>query len=365
MSLVKQEHYTYNDVTILPCVISEIEHRIECNPFDENGMLPLFTAPMDTVVGKNNFDLFESEKIYAILPRTENLNLRMSYSSNGKWAAYSLSEFESKFCDDNKLKTENKIKVLIDVANGHMKKIFELVKRSKGIYGDKIVIMVGNIANPNTYEAYADVGADYIRLGIGGGMGCLSSSNLGIHMPMASLIDETVKRKKKLEKMGVSKLPKIIADGGIRNYSDIIKAYALGADYVMVGSVFARMLESSAVKKSEKIGYLNNSNLFERISRKDGEWYLDEKTNLGDITAIFYGMASREGQIALNGEKTKTSEGLLKRLKVEYNMHGWVNNFTDYLRSAMSYVGSKDIQNFSEHTTTIVNSTNAILAVNK
>ena len=45
-------YYSYNDVTIMPGVISEIEHRSECNPYDEEDMLPLFTAPMDTVVDK-------------------------------------------------------------------------------------------------------------------------------------------------------------------------------------------------------------------------------------------------------------------------------------------------------------------------
>lgn len=364
--MVKSEFYTYNDITIVPTVVSDIEHRSECIPFDENGMLPLFTAPMNTVVGRTNFDLFEQEKIYAILPRTESLQMRIEYSFYGKWAAYSLVEFEDVFCSGKYKKDTSKIYALIDVANGHMKKIFDLVKCSKDIYGEDIVIMVGNIANPNTYEEYAKVGVDFIRCGIGGGSGCLSSSNLGVHVPMASLIDSVYKVKKSLKNQGMKKLPNIVADGGIRNYSDAIKSLALGADYVMIGSVFARMLESSAVKKSEKIGYLNNNvSLFERINRRDGEWVLDENTKLGDITAIFYGMASKEGQIALNGSKTKTSEGLLKYLLVDYTMHGWVTNFIDYLRSAMSYVGAKNISEFKDKSVTIINSQNSVLAVNK
>ena len=57
-------------------------------------------------------------------------------------------------------------------------------------------------------------------------------------------------------------------------------------------------------------------------------------------------MASRQGQIALNGAKTKTSEGLMKQLKVEYTMEGWTKNFIDYLRSAMSYCGAKNLNEF-------------------
>ena len=119
--------------------------------------------------------------------------------------------------------------------------------------------------------------------------------------------------------------------------SDAIKALALGSDYVMVGSVFAKMLESAAPK---------------------------DKNENGELVATFYGMASRQGQIALNGAKTKTSEGLMKQLKVEYTMEGWTKNFIDYLRSAMSYVGAKTLDKFRE-SKLIINSENAIKAVNK
>ena len=86
---------------------------------------------------------------------------------------------------------------------------------------------------------------------------------------------------------------------------------------------------------------------------------------LGDIKATFYGMASREGQIALNGAKTKTSEGIKKTLPVLYTMHGWSTNFMDYLRSAMSYLGVKDLNGFRDYANVIINSQNAVSAVNK
>ena len=76
-------------------------------------------------------------------------------------------------------------------------------------------------------------------------------------------------------------------------------------------------------------------------------------------------MASREGQIALNGAKTKTSEGIKKTLPVLYTMHGWSINFMDDLRSAMSYVGVKDLNGFRDYANVIINSQNAVSAVNK
>lgn len=374
MGLIKNKiYYTYEDVTIIPNVVSLVEHRSECIPLDEEGMLPLFTAPMDTVVNSKNFGMFENEMIHAILPRTESLDARIENSIRGRWSAYSLTEFEKVFCNElEKLDEKNKIKALIDIANGHMSKSIDLVRAAKNIYGDSIIIMVGNIANPKTYAEYARVGADYIRIGIGSGCGCLSSSNTGIHMPMATLIDETVEIKKSLEDE-YKKLPKIIADGGIRNYRDIIKALALGADYVMIGSVFAKMLESAAPKSAYSDEWIKLPIEIELEDLTDFTFdnvgwrakYNGKEIFLGDIRATFYGMASREGQIALNGAKTKTSEGIKKTLLVSYTMHGWSINFMDYLRSAMSYLGVKDLNGLREYANVIINSQNAVSAVNK
>lgn len=393
MGRIEQKiYYTYNDLTIQPGVISHIQHRSECIPWDDEGKLPLFTAPMNTVINKDNFDLFEANNIHAILPRTESLEDRIRYSTNGKWAAYSLNEFSDVFCnEDNKLPTDNKLKALIDVANGHMSIIFDLAKKAKSIYGDDLMLMGGNIANPMTYELYAEAGFWGVRVSIGTGQGCLSSSNTSIHVPIASLINDMVEFRKSIS--GYYKnLPYIIADGGIRNYRDAIKALALGSDYAMVGSVFAKMLESAADKvmcrgvsdRGKKIQLRFPIERYKDFSFRNDCWYAKytdefieelkvkgrasekgEEKAIGEISATFYGMASREGQIALNGAKTKTSEGLKKTLKVEYTMSGWVNNFTDYLRSAMSYVGVNTLDDFRKQAVLVVNSENAINAVNK
>ena len=369
-NIINKISYTYRDLTIVPEVTSRICHRSQCNPFDENGMLPLFTAPMDTVVNEHNFDLFESHKINAILPRTVELNTRVENSKNGKWSAYSLSEFEKVFCNPNDvIHCDKKLKVLIDVANGHMLCLFDMAKQAKAIYRDNIILMGGNIANPNTYIKYVESGFDYVRCSIGTGSGCLSSSNTGIHMPPATLICDICEIKKN---MMSDKLPKIIADGGIRNYSDAIKAIALGADYVMIGSVFAQMLESAAPKYFSSLewhrlpGDKKMSDLT-NIRLVGNAWYGMYKGNeieLGNISATFYGMASKEGQIALNGSKTKTSEGIRKELYVKYTMETWVENFTDYLRSAMSYTDSMTIDELKE-ATLVINSESAIKSVNK
>ena len=364
--IINRTYYTYKDVTIEPCVIRDIEHREECNPYYEDGFLPLFTAPMDTVISKNNFSLFKENKINAILPRTETLEDRVNYSTSGNWAAFSLKEFEDLFCgkENKKFDVTVPIKVLIDVANGHMKKITELVSIAKEVYGNNIIIMAGNIANPQAYYAYAKCGIDYVRVGIGGGKGCITSTCLGVHMPMASLINDISIIKDGLDPTYYKSIPKIVADGGIRGYADIMKSLALGADYVMIGSVFARMLESAAPKYSDLLsGEIDRGN-FKYMYLQDGKWMLEDE-EVGNICATFYGMASRQGQIAMKGAKTKTSEGTSKCLSVDYKMDGWCKNFTDYLCSTMSYVGVRDLERFKKDSVLIINSQNAVNAVNK
>ena len=384
--------YSYNDIMVVPAVISNIEHRAECNPYDENGMLPLFTAPMDSVVGLSNFKMFEEHRIIPILPRTENLIDRLEYSTNGKWAAFSLQEFEAHFTKNNLFnkKTDEPIRALIDIANGHVTCLYELVRNSKKIYGDNIKIMVGNIANPETYRVCVESGVDFVRCSVGTGAGCITASNTSIGYPVASLINEISKIKEELIERGANKdkLTKIIADGGIRNFSDIIKALALGSDYVMIGSVFAKMLESAALKVTtrdpiSKIKFLRLPiERYEDIKYENKCWYgkytdefisemkerghtTDKEYKLiGTIYAKFYGMASKAGQIAMKGKKVHTSEGIEKTLEVTYKMSTWVENFTDYMRSAMSYTNSKNLDDFRKSNVVVI-SNNTYNSINK
>ena len=358
--------YSYNDVIIQPAIISDITSRSQCNPFHKDGFLPIFTAPMSSVVNENNYGIFENNHIHAIMPRNIDFEIRFNYAINNKWAAFSLKEFEDIFCTKSihEFNKEGKIKVLIDVANGHMKKIYDLVKKSKSIYGDSIEIMIGNIANPQTYFECFNAGVDYVRLSIGSGSCCITSSNLGVHYGIASLIDEVRKIKIELARENdINKLPKIIADGGIRNYSDIIKALALGADFVMVGGLLASLVESAGKTFIED----SNGDIIElypliehEIEEKNQTFFIRNKYNrtyeriTDKLFKICYGMASKDGQISINGEKTKTSEGITKTIEVTTNINKWVENMTDYLKSAMSYLNMTSVYDMCKATVNLM-----------
>lgn len=361
--MIKNYHrplYSYNDIVIQPTQISNINSRRKCNVF-KNEMLPIFTAPMSTVVNEENFHIFKNNGIIPIIPRNIDIQTRLEYVNKGQWVAVSLKEFNQYF---TKIAFINEIKILIDIANGHMQQLFDLVDKAKALSGDKIKIMIGNIANPKTYIDCCIHKIDYVRVGIGAGAGCITSSNTGIHYPIASLLDDIVFEKKVNQHIEFH--TKIIADGGIRGYADVIKALALGADYVMIGSLFAQCVESAA----DKVYVLNeyekyfDSTLFRKLKYYNNKWHcyptkkaieygwLDKEYTFSEINVEFYGMASAKGQKDISGGKTKTSEGCIKTLPVIYTLKQWTDNMSDYLRSAMSYCGIKDINDFNSDNVT-------------
>ncbi len=344
--IINKMRYSYNDIAIVPAIVSFIEHRNNCWPFWEftdNTRLPIFTAPMSTVVNESNFELFSDNHIFPILPRNISLETRIQYLKEGKWAAVGLNEFYDLFIK-NQWKSKTITSVVIDIANGHMQRLIEYIKHAKNTYDAGIQIMCGNIANPETFRELAKAGADYVRVGIGVGSGCTTWSNVGIGYPIASLIHEIYK----IAKTEKGKVPYIIADGGIRNYSDVIKALALGADFVMIGSEFAKLVESAAptfyYKKDKTIVRIDPLDC-SVIGNDDGTFIIDSDTV--NLYKLFYGMASKQGQIDLNGSKTRTSEGISKVFECTTNLSTWVENMCDYLKSAMSYVDVYDIQDFN------------------
>jgi len=322
--------FDFDDVLIVPRIKTHVYSRYK-NINLEN-KLPLFTAPMDTVVDGNNMFDFMKHGIGITLPRT----IKLEDSHLLPTEVFVSVGFED---IDGELKTslrnlrENQ-HLLIDVANGHMQKLFDYCREIKRLRPD-IVLMIGNIANPETYLWYAtNVSVDYIRVGIGNGGGCLTTKQSGVGYPMASLIYETNEMKKRFLKANPGrKAPAIVADGGMKDYSDIIKALALGADYVMLGSIFNKALESCAQN------YLYGI----KINKKLATYFFDKGF---PVKKYFRGMSTKGAQKAMGKTVFKTSEGVTRFRRVEYHLNGWVENFEHYLRNAMSYGNAQTLDKF-------------------
>lgn len=164
---------------------------------------------------------------------------------------------------------------------------------------------------------------------------CTTTANGAIGYPLASLIYDC----NQIREYGDLETPaKIVADGGIREFADIIKALALGADYVMLGSIFNKAIESSA-----RTFKLSTIGIGEEVS-------YDEAIDLfhkGEVLMKQYrGMSTKDIQREMGKTNLKTSEGIVRHNKVEYSLSGWIENFEHYLRSNMSYTGFRELDSF-------------------
>ena len=349
---IDDKKFDFDDILIVPEVYTDIKSRYKDIELPIN--LPLMTAPMDTVVNLTNMYDFVSTGINVVLPRTisydkflVNQILNKKIDDSGIFISVSFEDLNIS-CRGNFMKYHKNAKLCIDTANGHMIQIIDYCKKIKNSRPD-IKIMVGNIANPKTYLWYAEHNCvDYIRVGIGNGNGCLTTKQSGIGYPMASLLREVYEEKQNfiehneidkiyqntiLNTKPVNIIPAIVADGGMKDYSDVVKALALGADYVMIGSIFNKALESCA----------NNYIYGVKLNKKLAKFLFDKGY---PIKKYFRGMSTKEAQKAMGKTFFRTSEGIIRIRNVEYHLNGWVDNFKHYLRNAMSYTNSKNLEDF-------------------
>jgi IMP dehydrogenase/GMP reductase len=307
--------FDFNDITIVPAMLSDIRSRSEVNI----SYLPLIVAPMDTVIDDNNLNIFKNNKLLTC-------SIRGKSPSKESYDFISLSL--EQFLDTSLYQDCPYSAILIDIANGHMKALYDGIKEFKSIYPN-IPLMVGNIANPETYRMYCEIltDIDYCRLSIGAGAACTTSANTGVHYPIASLIQESYDISCKYNNP-----PKIVGDGGFRNFDDIIKGLYLGADYIMIGSLLAKSLE--ACGKTYLYGF-------------DVTKYKNYLYNKGfKLQRKYRGMSTKEVQKTFGNEKLKTSEGISFYQNVDYKLNSWLENFDSYLRSAMSYCNCKELKDF-------------------
>lgn len=324
--------YSLDEICLIPSSVSDVESRGDVTVLTNKNRYPLFAAPMSCIINESNYEEFEVNGINTIIPRSVKWETRFDLLMNGHWVALGFKE--AKWLTTNIIPSE-KIRVCIDQANGHMTKLLNLCKELKDKYGERIRIMTGNIANPYTYREYARVGVDYVRVGIGGGAGCTTSVQTGIHYPMGSLITKCKEEKdfviKSIE-LGARyrSVPKIVADGGFKYIDQIVKALALGADYVMLGGILART--------DEACGQVLPSVDFSRYRE-------------------YYGMSTGKAQHEINQASLykedlflpKHPEGICRSVEIEYSVEDWTCDFEHALRSCMSYVGAHNLDEFKGH----------------
>ncbi|MCS7136322.1 MAG: IMP dehydrogenase [Nitrososphaerota archaeon] len=212
--------------------------------------------------------------------------------------------------------------LVIDVAHGHTEEVIRAVKKLKQTFGD-VQVVAGNVATPEGFEDLASAGADAVKVGIGPGAVCTTRIVTGVGVPQLTAILSCAEKSIELD------VP-MIADGGIRNSGDLVKAIAAGASTVMIGSLLAGTDESPGAT----------------ISR-GGRKY---KVYRG--MASFYAMLARdlkEGkQIDLDldsiADYAYTSEGVEAYVPYRGSASELLRQLVSALRAGMSYCGARNIR---------------------
>ena len=214
--------------------------------------------------------------------------------------------------------------IVIDTAHGHSKAVIKTLKEIKKKYKDFPVI-VGNIATAEAAEDLIKFGADGLKVGIGPGSICTTRIVAGVGVPQLHAISEVVKVAKK-------KNVPVIADGGIKFSGDISKAIAIGADAVMIGSLFAGTDEAPG-----------------EIFLSQGRSYKSYR-GMGSLGAMGRGSADRYFQEEIENPSKLVPEGVEGRVPYKGSVTKVIEQLIGGLKAAMGYTGNKTIEELKTKT---------------
>jgi IMP dehydrogenase len=223
--------------------------------------------------------------------------------------------------------------LVIDTAHGHTQIILDSIKEIKQKFPN-ILIMAGNVATGIAAQDLIVAGADILRVGIGPGSICTTRIVTGVGVPQATALDEVVKVAKKHNK-------KVVADGGVKQIGDIAKALALGADFVMLGSLLAGFDQSPG-----DILEIKNKGKFKSYR------------GMGSEKAMRKGAASRYGQRF--DAKKLVAEGVEGLVDYKGDLVDFLYQIKGGLTSSFYYSASKNLSEFYQKTKLVKINTAAI-----
>ena len=321
-----KEALTFDDVTLVPkyskILPSEVDTSIKLTS-NLKLKIPLMSSAMDTVTeSKMAIAVAEAGGIGVI---HRNLEIKKQIEEIRKVKKQKLLVGAAVGAGPKELKRAKEILdegvnlIVVDTAHGHTKKVSEIIKYIKRIKNKKIALCAGNIATPEAAKFLLKLGVDIIKVGIGPGSICTTRLVAGIGVPQLSAILSVRKGIK-------NKNIKIIADGGVKYSGDLAKAFAAGADAVMIGSLFAGTDEAPG--KIIKI----NGKLFKSFR------------GMGSVGAMNKGSADRYFQKKQKDRSKYVPEGVEGFSKYKGEVKNIIYKLIGGLRSSMGYLGSKQIK---------------------
>jgi len=320
-----QEFLSYDDVLLLP-QYSDIRSRSEVSLSTDltNGLrltLPILASPMDTIAETAMGTTLGMHGGSAVIHRYNSVEMQsrmvsMAHDVAAANGATPIAVGAAIGVTDDYMRraasvlSANATFLCVDVAHGHHIKVKEALQSLRKEFGNDLHIMAGNVATLQGINDLADWGANSVRCNIGGGSICSTRIQTGHGVPGFQTILECAQTDRNVS---------IIADGGIRNSGDVVKALAAGADAVMCGSLFAGTDETPGKIQEEADG---------------ARW------------KIYRGMASKEAQMSWRG-KYSSYEGVSAMVPYRGSVRAILDDLERGIRSGLSYSGARSIAELS------------------
>ena len=288
--------------------------------------VPIIAANMDTVGTFEMAEALSKEKIITAIHKHYTIEEWSSFLENQPDSIYDYIALSTGIGKGDEQKVQQIIDahpqlnfLCIDVANGYSEHFVGFVRMMRERFPDKTII-AGNVVTGEMVEELILSGADLIKVGIGPGSVCTTRIKTGVGYPQLSAIIECADAAHGLG-------GHIISDGGCKIPGDVAKALGGGADFVMLGGMFAGHDESGG-----------------EIVEENGKKY-----------RLFYGMSSQTAMDKHSGgvAEYRASEG--KTVKVSYKgaVSETVKDILGGVRSTCTYVGASMLRELSKRTTFI------------
>lgn len=299
--------------------------------------IPIMASNMDGVGMMEVALKLQEHQLFTCLVKTYELNDFNKYAKqlNPKNFAVSTGTNEKDFKNLEKiLKTFPEIEyICIDVANGYSEHFGDFVEKVRKAYPSHTII-AGNVVTADMTQELILRGADIVKVGIGPGSVCTTRIQTGVGYPQLSAIMECADA---AHGLGAH----IIGDGGCTCPGDVAKAFGAGADFVMLGGMFAGHDEGGGTMITEK----RNSGL---VDPQTLEPIYETKKFMK-----FYGMSSETAMKKNYGSvaEYRSSEGKTVTLPYRGKIDASVLDILGGLRSTCTYVGARRLKELSKSTT--------------
>ena len=289
--------------------------------------IPILTSAMDTVTESRMAIAIAKAGGIGVIHR--NLNIKDQISEIKKVKKQKLLVGAAVGAGPNEHKRAEQIikegvdLIVVDTAHGHTKKVGEIIRFIKKQKTKKVTLCAGNIATAEAAKYLLNLGVDIIKVGIGPGSICTTRLVAGIGVPQLSAILAVRNGLK-------NKKAKIISDGGIKYSGDLAKAFAAGADAVMIGSLFAGTDETPG-----------------KLITKNGKKFKSFR-GMGSVGAMNKGSADRYFQKKQKDTSKYVPEGVEGYVKYKGKVDSVIYKLVGGLKSSMGYLGAKQIKNLRD-----------------